>query len=194
MEPLLYKIVRPLIKLYVDILYNPKIIGKENIPKDKRVILAGNHTNNFDSILLISSTKRCIHFLAKDSLYKGFKKIIFKNMGIIPVNRKIHDKNAILKGTEILKNNGVIGIFPEGTINRTEDIIMPFKYGAVSMASKTDSLIVPFTITGDYKLFKNNLTLKFEEPYKINSEDLTKENEKLMKIVSASLKKSRRIK
>ena len=46
-EPILYKILRPVIKFLVRILYNPTYIGLENIPKSGKVILAGNHTYNF---------------------------------------------------------------------------------------------------------------------------------------------------
>ena len=84
-ESKLYKLLRPLIKIFTNIVYRPTYIGLENIPKNKRIIIAGNHTNNLDCILLMSSTKRCIHFLAKIELFKGFKKIIFSNMGLIPV-------------------------------------------------------------------------------------------------------------
>ncbi len=186
-DPLFYRIVRPIIKLLFKLVFRPKYIGLDNIPKNGPYVLAGNHTNNFDCLLLISSTKNVIHFLAKDSLMKGFKKLIFKNMGIIPVNRSIHDKNALNNAINALKDNKVIGIFPEGTINRTDDIVMPFKIGAVKMTYETNTLLVPFTITGNYKLFKNNLTIEFLKPYKIKSDNLTKENEKLMNIISKKL-------
>ncbi len=73
-DPRFYKMVRPIVTFLFKFLYRPQIIGKEYIPKEGRIIIAGNHTNNLDCILLISSTKRCIHFLAKDELYKGVKK------------------------------------------------------------------------------------------------------------------------
>ena len=187
-DPVFYKIVRPIIKFLFIVIYRPKIINSEKIPKNGRIILAGNHTNNFDCLLLISSTKRVIHFLAKDSLYKGFKKIIFKNMGIIPVDRKKHDKNVINISEEVLNNNGVIGIFPEGTINRTDKIILPFKYGAVKMSKDTNSYIIPFCITGKYKIFGSNLQIEFLDAYKLNSDsNLEDENKKLMEIVSEKL-------
>ena len=88
-DVLLYKICRPIITLLFKTLYRPKIIGSENIPKSGRIILAGNHTHNLDCAMIISSTKRNVHFLAKAELFKGFKKIFFSNMGLIPVNRKI---------------------------------------------------------------------------------------------------------
>ena len=61
-------------------------------------------------------------------------------------------ENFTVRPEEIdtLKEDKVIGIFPEGTINRTDDIIMPFKIGAVKMAYETNSEIVPFAITGDF--------------------------------------------
>ena len=188
-DPLLYKLVRPLLKGLFYILFRPTIIGKENIPKNKRIILAGNHTNNLDCILLIASTKRCIHFLAKDSLYKGIKKPIFKGMGIIPVNRKAKNKEALNIAERTLNQDKVIGIFPEGTINRTKDIIMPFKIGAVKMASDTASEIIPFSITGKYKLFNNKLTIIFDKPYKISNNELSFENKILMDKVSKLIKK-----
>lgn len=188
-DPILYKIVRPILKGLFYILYRPTIIGKENIPKEGKVILAGNHTNNFDCIFLISTTKRCIHFLAKDSLYKGIKKPIFKNMGIIPVNRKAKNKEALNIAERTLNQDKVIGIFPEGTINRTKDIIMPFKIGAVKMANDTTSEIIPFSITGKYKLFNNKLTIIFDKPYKISNNELSFENKILMDKVSKLIKK-----
>ena len=184
-EPLLYRLTRPIITIIFKFLYRPKIIGQEYITENK-LVLAGNHTNNLDCLLLISSTKKTIHFLAKDELIKGPKKIIFKNMGIIPVNRKIHDKDALKQAKKKLNDNKIIGIFPEGTINRTNDIIMPFKIGAVKMSYDTNALLVPFTITGKYKIFKRNVTLEFYKPYKV-TEDLDKENNKLMNIISKGL-------
>ena len=190
-EPILYRIVSPIIKILFNFIFKPTYIGLENIPKEGKCILVGNHTSNLDCLLLISSTKRAIHFLAKDSLIKGFKKIIFQNMGIIPVNRKIHDKNALNSAIDILNENKVIGIFPEGTINKTDDIIMPFKIGAVKMASTTNSTLVPFTIKNKYKVFKKSVILEFYKPYKINTQnkDLTDENKHLMNIISNELRK-----
>ena len=76
-EPLFYRTIRPLVTFLVKLVFRPNYIGLENIPKSGKIILAGNHTNNFDSPLLISSTKRNIHFLAKIELFSGIKKIFF---------------------------------------------------------------------------------------------------------------------
>lgn len=179
---LFYKILRPIVTGFVKIFFRPNIFGIENIPKEGRCILAGNHTSIFDPLLLMSSTKREIHFLAKNELWQGPKKIIFSNLGLIPVNRKIRDGNALHNAEKVLKNDLVIGIFPEGTTEKT-GVMLKFKKGAVKMSSDTDSPIIPFVITGKYNIFKNNLTIKFLDKIYIK-DDLVKENERLMNIIS----------
>ena len=194
-DALIYRILRPIIKGLFIFLYRPNIIGSENIPKEGRVVVCGNHTHNWDSPLLMCSTKRTIHFLAKDELFKGVGKYFFKSMACIPVNRRQKDRNALESAIKVLEEDKLIGIFPEGTFNKTDDIVMPFKYGAVSMASKTNSTIVPFSITGKYKLFKkNSVTICFGKPYKIKTDDLTKANEELMEKVSSLILKNRKVK
>lgn len=191
-EPLLYIIARPILKVLFRIIFRPKYIGLENIPSSGKVILAGNHTNNLDAVLLISSIKRPIHFLAKDSLIKGPFAPIFKGMGIIPVNRSIKDKNALKNAITTLNNEQVIGIFPEGTINRTDKTIIPFKIGAIKMSKETNSSIVPFTITGEYNIFKNNLQIEFYKPFNVKSDNLTEENEKFMELINKKLVRKRK--
>jgi len=184
-NPVVYKCVRPILYAFIK-MYKPKYIGIENIPIDKNFILAGNHTNYLDALLVASTTKECVHFLAKDSLYKGIKKPLFKSLGIIPVNRSIKDKDALNTAIKYLNDDYVIGIFPESTINRTNDVIMPFKYGAVKMAKETNTLIVPFAIKNKYKLFKRSVIINIGVPYLVK-DDLKKENEKLMKKVKKLL-------
>lgn len=191
-EPLLYKFFRPILTFLFRLVYWPTYKGLEYIPKEGRAVLGGNHTCFLDCILLMSCTKRVIHFLAKDSLAKGPHGLIFKKMGIIPVNRSIHDKDALRNAKITLTEEKVIGIFPEGTINLTKDTVMPFKIGCVKMAHDTDSFVVPFVITGKYRIFRKSITLEFLEPYKITNDNLTEENNKLMSIISSKLEEKRK--
>ena len=171
------------------VLFRIEIIGSENIPMDGGVVLAGNHQSNFDCVLLISSTKRMIHFIAKKELVDGKLGFFFKKMGIIPVNRKTKNKKAVNEAVRVLKDGEIIGIFPEGTFNKTEYITMPFKMGAVKMALDSDVKIVPFAIIGEYKLFAKKIKIVFGKPYKIkDKDDLWKENITLMNKVIRLLK------
>lgn len=187
-EPIFYRVVRGPLAAIFKAVYKPTIVGKNNIPEDGRIILAGNHTNYFDCILVGCATKRCVHYLAKDELMKGPLKFIFKGLGIIPVNRRTKDKAALSTAIKTLNDDKVIGIFPEGTINRTDDVIMPFKFGAVKMAHDSGSKIVPFAITGKYKPFEKNIKIRLFEPISV-SENLEEANNRLMATVAEELKK-----
>lgn len=180
----LYPILRPLFTIIIKVLYRPKIINKEFIPKKGSLVIAGNHVHAFDPVLIGSCTKRTMHYLAKKELYKGVKSIFFNLVGTLPVDRKSKNEKTIGKAEEKLKCGGVIGIFPEGTRNRTSEDLLPFKKGAVNFAKHTNALIVPVAITGEYKIFGNNLTIRFGKPYKVISDDLDKENEKLRNKIS----------
>lgn len=183
-EAKLYKIVRPILGFLFPIVYNPKIIGKENIPKSGRIIIAANHTDRFDSPLLMISTKRCIHFLAKKELFEGKTKLFYKNMGLISVNRNSKDHNALVSAEKYLENDMVVGIFPEGRVLKEKKCNLPFKMGVIKMAYDTNSKIIPCRISGDYKFRSKNLKLEILEPFELKSYDLDKEKERLEKIIS----------
>ena len=70
-----------------------------------------------------------------------------------------------------------------------ENILLPFKFGAVSMAQKTDSYLVPYAITGEYKFRSKDLTVRFGKPFKVE-EDLEKANTKLRKEIAKLMRES----
>ena len=191
MDVWFYRLVRPIVKLFFYFVYRPKVIGKENVPKKGRIVIASNHTDYFDCVALVATNKRTIHFLAKDELLKGFWGPAFKAMGIIPVNRREKDKNALPAAIKVLEEERVIGIFPEGTFKKDVEGLLPFKIGAVKMAHDAESMILPMAIVGDFKPFRKGLTLRFGKPYKIISDDLDKENDKLKKKIQDLIDKER---
>ena len=187
MNNLFYRIVRPIVRFLFLSLFRPRIKGIENIPKNENYILAGNHTKWLDPVMLVAIVKDEIHFLAKDSLFKGITKPIVKGMGAIPVNRKIHDHQALENAIDALRKGAVIGIFPEGTINREKkEPTLPFKIGAVKMANTTNTKIIPFVITGKYKVFSSAITIEFLKPRTI-SNNLDLANEKLRDEINKKL-------
>lgn len=160
--------------------YNPKIINKEYLNVDGPIIIAGNHLHVYDQCLTIISTKRIIHYMAKKEYFDD-KKVawFFKSVGCIPVNRQIKDTDAKNAALDVLNSGGAIGIFPEGTRNKTEEFLLPFKFGTVSMAKKTGATIIPFGLTGEYKFRGKNLVARFGKPFKVDDLDLEEANNKL---------------
>lgn len=180
-----YKVAKAILKPIFYKKYNPTIINANVVPKDGPIILCGNHMHVLDQCGPLFEIPRVVHYMAKKEYFDNIKtRWFFKMAGCISVDRQNHDeaKKAKEEAIEILKKGGAVGIFPEGTRNKTDAFLLPFKFGAVSMAQKADATLVPFAVTGKYE--KNgNLTVRFGEPFKVTDMSLEEANEKLFNII-----------
>lgn len=174
-----FRFFKGLLGIFFLIFFRPKIVGREKIPKNGGVILAGNHRHIFDPYMPILSTKRPVHYMAKKELFNSPIGWFFKVVGCIPVDRGHDNTDSKEAALEVLREGEVLGIFPEGTRNKSLNGLLPFKYGAVSMSNKSGALIVPFAITGKYRLFNNKLTVRFGEGF-VASDDLERANKRLV--------------
>ncbi len=174
-----FRFFKGLLGIFFLIFFRPKIVGREKIPKDGGVILAGNHRHIFDPCMPILSTKRPVHYMAKKELFNSPIGWFFKVVGCIPVDRGHDNTESKEAALEVLREGEVLGIFPEGTRNKSLKGLLPFKYGAVSMSNKSGALIVPFAITGKYRLFNNKLTVRFGKGF-VASDDLERANKRLV--------------
>lgn len=186
-----YSLLTPIMRVLFKLYYNPKIINKEVIPKEGPILIVGNHKHIYDQCLTIMATKRVIHYMAKKEYFDGKMAWFFKLVGCIPVDRSIKDHNATDKALKVLNSGGAIGLFPEGTRNKTKDVfLLPFKFGTVSMAKKTNATIVPFGLTGDYKFRSKNLTIRYGTPFKVGDMDLEDANKKLYEEVERLMREN----
>lgn len=134
----------------------------------------------------------------KDKMdYEEFSKKIKKNKASF-VNYLIELKDEkIITKEEFLDNltnanNYLEDLIVEKRITKQEyfdHILLPLKFGTVSMASKTNAKIVPYAITGDYKFRSKNLTVRIGKPFAPGN-DLAKANEKLDKAIKDLMKEN----
>lgn len=186
-----YSLLTPIMRVLFKLYYNPKIINKEVIPKEGPILIVGNHKHIYDQCLTIMATKRVIHYMAKKEYFDGKMAWFFKLVGCISVDRSIKDHNATDKALKVLNSGGAIGLFPEGTRNKTKDVfLLPFKFGTVSMAKKTNATIIPFGLTGDYKFRSKNLTIRYGTPFKVGEMDLEDANKKLYEEVERLMREN----
>ena len=104
--------------------FNPKIINKGLIPSDGPLILCGNHMSSLDPFILMSSTKRTIHFLLDNDSYDENSKLLLKMMGISSIN----DTNVDELMTKYLDEDGCICFFPEEKRNILTDEELRYLY------------------------------------------------------------------
>ena len=169
-----YKNVSNILSIPIKLIFKPEVTGIENIP-DKPYILVGNHKSFWDIPLVAMYINDYIHYMAKKELFSNkINNYIFNSLGAFPIDRDCIDINAIKTCIKLLKNNNVVCIFPEGTRNKTDNILLPFKSGITKIAKKTNSLIVPFGISGEYK-HKGNLRINFGEPIDCNGRNINDE-------------------
>ncbi len=192
MSNIAYKVLMPIYGVFYRLRYKPTIIGKENIPKKGAFIICGNHKHTRDQMKVMIVPRRVIHYMAKEEYFEGNFAWFFKLAGCIKVDRRIHDTDAINEAIDILNHDGAVGLFPEGTRNKTIGTkdhvdLLPFKYGAVSLAKKTNSKIVPFGISGEYTGKKGKLVCKIGKPFSIKDMKLEEANallrQKILKLM-----------
>lgn len=153
----MYKFLKFIFFIPVCLIMPTKVIGKENLKKEGRVILACNHMTMLDPVLLIAHTKRKINFIGKKEIFKNkFARWFFRKMGAIEIDRENLDLATIKQIIKVLKDEKVLGIFPEGTRNKTDELLLPFKDGTTMFAERTDSPIIPIIIAKKPKLFRSN--------------------------------------
>ena len=186
---LIYKILKIICGPVFKILYRPKVYGKENIPEEGAVIFVGNHKHAFDPVVVMINTNRIVHYMAKESLFKCLHGMLFKSIGLIKVYRSKSNPMAVVEAVQILKDGGTVGIFPEGTRNRTEQELLRFRHGAVAIAKQANSKVIPFAIRGKYQIFKRGLEIEFGEPVDVSTMEIEEANEYIRNEVLKLLRK-----
>ena len=186
---IVYNLVKPIYTILLKIIFRPKIIGKENIPEEGALIFAGNHKHAVDPTMVMMSTKRIVHYMAKEELFRGLHGIFFKKIGLIKVYGGRSNPNAVIEAEKILNNGGTVGIFPEGTRNKTGEELLKFRHGAVAIAKKTNTKILPFAIKNKYKIFRRSVILEFGKPIDVSKMETEEANEYLKNEVLKLLRK-----
>ncbi|MBU8907224.1 lysophospholipid acyltransferase family protein [Desertibacillus haloalkaliphilus] len=159
----LYTFGKNLFKSYFSVFYRIEVIGADNLPKDGGILLCSNHINNLDPPLVGACAPRRVHFMAKAELFNvPLLKHALPRVGAFPVKRGMSDKQALRSGLSILKENKVLGLFPEGTRSKNGELGKGLA-GAGFFALRTDAYIVPCAIIGPYKLF-NKVKIIYGEP------------------------------
>ncbi len=153
MSGLLYHAVVLLLRGYISTLYRVRVQGRENIPAKGAAIMCSNHLSWLDPPLLAVICPRQVHFMAKRELFQYFLLgTILRRSDVIPVRRGQSDRSAIRRMIQVLQEEKIVGLFPEGTRGRAGELAS-FTNGAAYLALKSGAPVIPVGVRGDYRLF-----------------------------------------
>ncbi|MFC8246856.1 lysophospholipid acyltransferase family protein [Streptomyces chartreusis] len=127
-------------------LWRPRVLGAWKVPATGPVILAVNHSHNIDGPMVMGVAPRPVHFLIKKEAFVGPLDPFLTGIGQLKVDRHAADRTAITQAIDVLKNGGVLGIFPEGT--RGEGDFASLRAGLAYFAVRGDAPIVPVAVLG----------------------------------------------
>ncbi len=143
-----YFFCRAVITPIFKIKYRLRYKGIENVPADGAYILASNHREAIDPVLIGIGLRRQVFFMAKAELFKNklVAKVLAK-LGAFPVERdSTAARDAIRHFEQVIDDGNLMGIFIEGTRSKTDDFLPP-KNGVSLIAWDTKTPVIPVCIT-----------------------------------------------
>lgn len=124
------------------------IAGQERLDNQRGGLLLINHQSFLDPLLVAVLLKRPVSFLARDSLFRvpvvGW---ILRKTYVIPISREAARGGSIRVAMERLEQGFLVGIFPEGTRSR-DDQVQDFRPGFLALARRTNQPIYPVGLAG----------------------------------------------
>lgn len=181
---MLYTILRPLGNIFFRIFYRFEYDGLKNIPKNKPIAWAPNHTNALvDPVVVAMTVPQKVRFYARGDVFKGrFVKWALNSMNMSPMFRLQEGYSEIRKNNKsfeecrnLLANNKTILIFPEA-ICIQQRRIQPLKKGLSRIVFQTeenfefkkDVCVIPIGLNySDPSQFRSKLFMEIGKPISI---------------------------
>jgi 1-acyl-sn-glycerol-3-phosphate acyltransferase len=150
-SPFLYRLLRGPVRRVLDRFFDFRVEGVEHLPPDGPVIVAANHHNYLDGVVLAAASSRPISFLVMPRVWRAtpFHPFLHRHIGSIPLNVSRPDVGALRGALAALGEGCALGIFPEGpfSVNGRLEAGLP---GVGLLALRSGAPVVPAGIHGTY--------------------------------------------
>ena len=157
---------------FASLMFRLRYRHADRLPARGPVLLVANHVSILDPIAcarLVFDNGRLPHFLAKQSVFKGFAGTLLRSAGQIPVARFSADAHTALDAAKAdLDAGNLIVIYPEGSVTRDPDWWpMQARTGVARLALTTDAVVLPVAQWGPQRVHdyhRKKLHLRFRAP------------------------------
>jgi 1-acyl-sn-glycerol-3-phosphate acyltransferase len=137
------------------LLFRPRIIGKQHVPRSGAVLIASNHLSFIDSVVITLVAPRSVSFLAKSEYFTGtglkglVSRLFFTGIGAIAVERSAGQaaQDALNSGLAVLERGDAFAIYPEGTRSR-DGRLYRGRTGVAWLALTSGATVIPVALTG----------------------------------------------
>lgn len=166
-------------RLFSRLYHRISVLSPQRLPLTGPAILVCNHISGLDPVLLQSVCPRLVVWMMAREYYdiKGVR-WMFRAIEAIPVERSGRDMTATRAALRALAEGKILGVFPEGKIEKTRDLL-PFQTGVAMMAIKTKVPVYPVFLEGTQRgmemirafLTPNEVTFAFGPPIEFDRSD-----------------------
>jgi len=126
--------------------------GRPFEPREGPVVVVSNHLSDLDPLVVGAALRRRATFMAKHELFRiPLLRWWITACGAFPVRRGAPDRRALRTALEILRQAGILVMFPEGTRGR-DRTLRPPEPGAALLALRTGAAILPVAVLGTDKV------------------------------------------
>lgn len=180
-------------RIFTSYMFDFKVYGAENIPKQGGVLLISNHQSFLDPVLLGVKTTRPVSYIAKSELFEhpAFNWLIRK-LNSFPIRRGQTDVAAIKEAMRRLKEGRVVAIFPEGTRTRDGEI-QKIHQGIAMLVRRGGVPVVPAVIDGAHRAWPRGSAIFRKYPISVlfgpplHTADL--KSEEVIELLESTMKK-----
>jgi len=165
-------LMRFLVWILIHTIYRVRMTGEDHIPEEGAVIIAANHVSFVDPLILGGMIRRPVRFVMHHSIFKiPLLNFIFRTGKAIPIASR-EDDPAILTAAyqqihQVLRDDDVLGIFPEGAITHDGEI-QPFKSGVCKIIQQQPVAVVPIALCNLWgSMFSRRDMFWKRRPYKM---------------------------
>jgi 1-acyl-sn-glycerol-3-phosphate acyltransferase len=134
-------------RLLLPVLFKIKIEGRQNFPRKGPLLVVGNHTAAMEAVMMVVYTPWQVEMIgAGDIPQERIIEVVTGFYGSIPIRRGSFDRQALVKAMGVLKQEGVVGLFPEGGVWSAGD--MRPQTGVAWLSYRTGAPVLPISFSG----------------------------------------------
>jgi len=151
-EPLVHRLLRSPVRRLFERVFDFAVEGLEHLPSAGPCIVAANHHNYLDGVVLQLAAPRPIAFIVMPRVWRAtpLHPLCHRHIGSIPISLERPDVGALRRALGRLAGGGVVGIFPEGPFSVRGRLERGLP-GVALLALRSGVPVVPAGISGTFE-------------------------------------------